>query len=94
MGLKDGKYDGLNKMVSTRGRGLIEKLRSGSLTKTEKDDLKKQFASPKLVGPPRTIRGSRTVMLNNGTELITIVSKKQGADWKVSSITIRAAKKK
>jgi len=94
MGLKEGKYDGLNKMVSTRGRGVIEKLRKGSLTKTEKDDLKKTFASPKLVGQPRTIRGNRTVTLNNGTQRITIVSKKQGSDWKVSSISIRAAKKK
>ncbi len=94
MGLMQGKHDGLKEFVSTRGRGLIEKIRSGSLTKTEIDDLKKTFAQPQLVGTPRTIRGSRTVTLNSAGQVITLVSKKQGSDWKVSSISIRAAKKR
>ncbi len=94
MGLMQGKHDGLKGHVSTRGRGLIEKIRSGSLTATEKDDLKKTFAQPQLVGTPRTIRGSRTVILNSAGQVITLVSKKQGSAWKVSSISIRAAKKR
>ncbi|NQV26862.1 MAG: hypothetical protein HQ518_21130 [Rhodopirellula sp.] len=94
MGLMQGKYDGLDEFVSTKSRGLTEKIRSGSLTTTEKDDLKKTFAQPQLVGQPRTINGSRTVTLNSGDQVITLVSKKQGSDWKVSSITIRAAKKR
>lgn len=94
MGLMQGKHDGLKEFVSTTGRGIIEKIRSGSLTKAEKDDLKKTFAQPQLVGQPRTIRGSRTVNLNSGGQLISIVSKKQGSDWKVSSITIRDARKR
>jgi len=94
MGLMEGKYDGLKEHVSTRGRGLIEKIRGGSLTKEEKDDLKKTFAQPQLVGTPRTIRGSRTVTLNSAGQIISLVSKKQGSAWKVSSISIRAAKKR
>lgn len=94
MGLMQGKHDGLKEYVSTTGRGLIEKIRTGSLTTAEKDDLKKTFAQPQLVGQPRTIRGSRTVNLNSGGQLISVVSKKQGSDWKVSSITIRAAKRR
>jgi len=94
MGLMQGKHDGLKEFVSTRGRGLTEKIRSGSLTKTEIDDLKKAFAQPQLVGTPRTIRGSRTVTLNSAGQVISLVSKKQGSDWKVSSISIRAAKKR
>jgi hypothetical protein len=94
MGLMEGKHDGLKEHVSTRGRGLIEKIRGGSLTKEEKDDLKKTFAQPQLVGTPRTIRGSRTVTLNSAGQVITLVSKKQGSAWKVSSISIRAAKKR
>jgi len=94
MGLMQGKHEGLKEFVSTRGRGLTEKIRSGSLTKTEIDDLKKTFAQPQLVGTPRTIRGSRTVTLNSAGQVISLVSKKQGSDWKVSSISIRAAKKR
>ena len=94
MGLMQGKHEGLKEFVSTTGRGLTEKIRSGSLTTVEKDDLKKTFAQPKLVGTPRTIRGSRTVTLNSGSQVITLVSKKQGSDWKVSSISIKAAKKR
>jgi len=94
MGLMQGKHDGLKGHVSTRGRGLIEKIRSGSLTVKEKDDLKKTFAQPQLVGTPRTIRGSRSVILNSAGQVITLVSKKQGSAWKVSSISIRAAKKR
>ena len=94
MGLMEGKHDGLKEHVSTRGRGLIEKIRGGSLTTEEKDDLKKTFAQPQLVGTPRTIRGSRTVTLNSAGKVITLVSKKQGSAWKVSSISIRAAKKR
>lgn len=94
MGLMQGKHDGLKEFVSTTGRGLIEKIRSGSLTTTEKDELKKTFAQPQLVGQPRTIRGSRTVNLNSGGQLISIVSKKQGSNWKVSSITIREPKRR
>jgi len=94
MGLMEGKYDVLKEHVSTRGRGLIEKIRGGSLTKEEKDDLKKTFAQPQLVGTPRTIRGSRTVTLNSAGQIISLVSKKQGSAWKVSSISIRAAKKR
>ncbi|MGZ0162636.1 MAG: hypothetical protein ACKVII_01885 [Planctomycetales bacterium] len=94
MGLMQGKHDGLKEFVSTRSRGLTEKIRSGSLTKTEIDDLKKTFAQPQLVGTPRTIRGSRTVTLNSAGQVISLVSKKQGSDWKVSSISIRAAKKR
>lgn len=94
MGLMQGKHDGLKEHVATRGRGLIEKIRGGSLTKEEKDDLKKTFAQPQLVGTPRTIRGSRTVTLNSAGKVITLVSKKQGSAWKVSSISIRTAKKR
>lgn len=94
MGLMEGKHDGLKEFVSTRGRGLTEKIRSGSLTKTEIDDLKKTFAQPRLVGTPRTIRGSRTVTLNSAGQVISLVSKKQGSNWKVSSISIKAAKKR
>jgi hypothetical protein len=94
MGLMQGNDESLKEFVSTTGRGLIEKIRSGSLTTDEKDDLKKTFAQPKLVGQPRTINGSRTVTLNSGDQVISIVSKKQGADWKVSSITIKAARKR
>lgn len=94
MGLMEGKHDGLKEHVSTRGRGLIEKIRGGSLTTAEKDDLKKTFAQPQLAGTPRTIRGSRTVTLNSAGQIITLVSKKQGSAWKVSSISIRAAKKR
>ncbi|MDG2359374.1 MAG: hypothetical protein P8M20_06945 [Planctomycetaceae bacterium] len=94
MGLMQGKHDGLKGHVSTRGRGLIEKIRSGSLTAKEKDDLKKTFAQPQLVGTPRTIRGSRSVILNSAGQVITLVSKKQGSAWKVSSISIRAAQKR
>lgn len=94
MGLMKGEHDGLKDFVSTRGRGLIEKIRSGSLTKEEKDDLKTTFTQPQLVGTPRTIRGSRTLTLNSGGQVITMVSKKQGSAWKVSSISIRAAKKR
>ena len=94
MGLMQGKHDGLKGHVSTRGRGLIEKIRSGSLTAKEKDDLKKTFAQPQLVGTPRTIRGSRSVILNSAGQVITLVSKKQGSAWKVSSISIKAAKKR
>ena len=94
MGLKDGKHDGLDDLVATRGRGLIEKIRNGSLTTDEKEELKKTFAQPQLAGPPRTIQGSRTVTLNSAGQIITLVSKKQGADWKVSSITIREAAKR
>lgn len=94
MGLMQGKHEGLKEFVSTRGRGLTEKIRSGSLTAAEKDDLKKTFAQPQLVGTPRTIRGSRTVTLNSAGQIITLVSKKQGSDWKVSSISIKAAKKR
>jgi hypothetical protein len=91
MGLMEGKHDGLKDHVATRGRGLIEKIRGGSLTSAEKDDLKKTFAQPQLVGTPRTIRGSRTVTLNSAGQVITLVSKKQGTEWKVSSISIKAA---
>jgi hypothetical protein len=94
MGLMQGKHDGLKGHVSTRGRGLIEKIRSGSFTTKEKEDLKKTFAQPQLVGKPRTIRGSRSVILNSAGQIITLVSKKQGSAWKVSSISIRAAKKR
>lgn len=94
MGLMQGKHEGLKEFVSTRGRGLTEKIRSGSLTKAEIDDLKKTFAQPQLVGTPRTIRGSRTVNLSSAGQRITLVSKKQGSDWKVSSISIRADKKR
>lgn len=94
MGLMQGKHEGLKEFVSTTGRGLIEKIRSGSLTTEEKDDLKKTFAQPQLVGTPRTIRGSRTVTLNSDGQVITLVSKKQGSDWKVSSISIKAASKR
>lgn len=94
MGLMQGKHEGLKEFVSTRGRGLTEKIRSGSLTKTEIDDLKKTFAQPQLVGTPRTIRGSRTVNLSSAGQRITLVSKKQGSEWKVSSISIKAAKKR
>ena len=94
MGLMQGKHEGLKGLVSTRGRGLTEKIRSGSLTKAEIGDLKKTFAQPRLVGTPRTIRGSRTHTLNSGGQVITLVSKKQGSAWKVSSISIRAAKKR
>jgi hypothetical protein len=94
MGLMEGKHDGLKDHVSTRGRGLIEKIRTGSLTKAEKDNLKTTFAQPQLVGTPRTIRGSRSLTLNSGGQVITMVSKKQGSAWKVSTISIRAAKKR
>lgn len=94
LGLMQGKHDGLKDYVSTRGRGLIEKIRGGSLTTEEKNDLKKTFAQPQLVGIPRTIRGSRTVTLNSAGQIITLVSKKQGSAWKVSSISIRAAKRR
>ena len=94
MGLMEGKHDGLKDHVSTRGRGLIEKIRTGSLTKAEKDDLKTTFAQPQLAGTPRTIRGSRSLILNSGGQVITMVSKKQGSAWKVSTISIRAAKKR
>jgi hypothetical protein len=94
MGLMQGKHEGLKDFMSATGRGLIEKIRGGSLTTAEIDDLKKSFTQPQLVGAPRTIRGSRTVTLSSGGEVITLVSKKQGSDWKVSSITIRAARKR
>lgn len=94
MGLMQGKYDDLDKLVDSKGRGLIEKIRSGSLSPTEKDDLKKTFKEPQLAGQPRTVGGSRTVTLRGNGQLITIVSKKQGANWKVSGITIREDKKR
>jgi hypothetical protein len=94
MGLMQGNHEGLKDFISTTGRGLTEKIRGGSLTIAEKDDLKKTFAQPQLVGTPRTIRGSRTVLLNSGGQVITLVSKKQGASWKVSSISIKAASKR
>jgi hypothetical protein len=94
MGLMKGEHDGLKEFVATRGRGLIEKIRSGSLTTAEKADLKTTFAQPQLVGKPRTIRGSRTVTLNSAGQVISLVSKKQGSAWKVSSISIRPAKKR
>jgi len=94
MGMREGKYEGLGDMVSSRSRGLIEKIRNGSLTKEEKEGFKKTFAEPKLVGQPRTVRGSRTITLSNGEQIITIVSKKQGSSWKVSSLSVKAAKKR
>ena len=94
MVLMQGNHEGLKDFISTTGRGLTEKIRGGSLTIAEKDDLKKTFAQPQLVGTPRTIRGSRTVLLNSGGQVITLVSKKQGASWKVSSISIKAASKR
>tara|TARA_R110002072_G_scaffold238769_2_gene396172 strand:+ start:11603 stop:12538 length:936 start_codon:yes stop_codon:yes gene_type:complete len=94
MGLMQGNHEGLKDFIATTGRGLTEKIRSGSLTAEEKDDLKKTFVQPQLVGAPRTIRGSRTVILNSGGQVITLVSKKQGTSWKVSSISIKAASKR
>ncbi len=94
MGLMQGNHEGLKDFIATTSRGLTEKIRNGSLTTAEKDDLKKTFAQPQLVGTPRTIRGSRTVLLNSGGQAITLVSKKQGASWKVSSISIKAASKR
>jgi len=89
VGLKDGKYEGLNEFVSQRGRGILEKVRLGRLSDDEKKELKETFAEPQLAAPPRNASGGRQINLRSGSQLITILVKREGDDWKVSELSIR-----
>jgi hypothetical protein len=91
MGLMQGKYEELNKYVSGRARGELQKIGAGKLTDGEKAELKQTFAQPQLAGQPRNARGGRQIVLKSGENTITILVKKEGTDWKVSELSIRSS---
>jgi hypothetical protein len=89
-----GKYDDMSKYVSTRARGQLQKIGAGKLSEGEKTDLKKTFAQPQLAGQPRNARGGHQIVLKSEGKTITILTKKEGTDWKVAELSIREASRR
>ena len=89
-----GKYGDMNKYVSARARGQLQKIGAGKLTDAEKAELKKTFAQPQMIGKPRNTRGGRQLVLKSAGKTITILVKKEASKWRVAELSIRAASRR
>jgi hypothetical protein len=94
MGLMQGKYEDMNKYVSARAKGQLQKIGAGKLSEGEKAELKKTFAQPQLAGKPRNTRVGHQIVLKSDGKTITILAKKEGKDWKVAEMSIREASRR
>jgi|GEM_PF-1398335 len=94
MGLMKGEYKDMEKYVSRRARGDLQKIGAGKLTDGEKTEYKETFAKPQLAVQPRNARGGRQIVLQSGEKMITILVKKEGDDWRVSELSIREARRR
>ena len=94
MGLMKGEFKDMEKYVSKRARGDLQKIGAGKLTDGETAEYKETFAQPQLAGQPRNTRGGRQIVLKSGEKTITILVKKEGTEWRVAELSIRSAAKR
>lgn len=85
-----GEASGLADFISSKCKGVLGDIRDGKATEKQIDDLKKQFAGVKGVGA-KTENGVKVLTLRNAeNSTITFRVKKEGDDFKVIEMTIKA----
>ena len=85
-----GEASGLEDFISPKCKGVLGDIRDGKATEKQIDDLKKQFAGVKGVGT-KTESGVKVLTLRNAdNSTITVRVKKEGEDFKVIEMTIKA----
>jgi len=85
-----GEASGLADFISPKCKGVLADIRDGKATEKQIDDLRKQFTGVKGVGA-KTENGVRVLTLRNAENLtITFRVKKEGEDFKVIEMTVKA----
>lgn len=85
-----GEATGLGDFISSKCKGVLGDIRDGKASEKQIEELKKQFAGVKGVGS-KTDNGAKVLTLRNADNAtITFKVKKEGEDFKVIEMTIKA----
>lgn len=88
--LLKGDASSLTEFISPKCKGVLGDIRDGKATEKQIEDLKKQFAGVKGVGA-KNDNGAKVLTLRNADNAtITFRVKKEGEDFKVIEMTIKA----
>lgn len=85
-----GDASGLEDFISPKCRGVLGDIRDGKATEKQIEDLKKVFAGIKGIGA-RNDNGAKVLTLRNAdNSTITFRVKKEGEEFKVIEMTVKA----
>lgn len=85
-----GDVSGLGEYISPKCKGVLGDIRDGKATEKQIDDLKKLFAGIKGVGS-KNDNGAKVLTLRNAdNSTITFRVKKEGGEFKVIEMTVKA----
>ena len=85
-----GDTSGLVEFISPKCKGVLGDIRDGKATEKQIDELKKLFAGVKGIGS-KTDNGAKVLTLRNSdNSTITFRVKKEGEEFKVIEMTVKA----
>lgn len=86
-----GDITGLEEFISAKCKGPLGDVRDGKATEKQIDDLKKTFTGLKEGSKPRNEGGTWSLSVRNADNaLISFKVKKEGEDYKVIEMTVKA----
>lgn len=86
-----GELTGVEEFISPKCKGVLGDIRDGKATEKQIEDLKKLFVGIKGVGA-RNDNGAKLLTLRNADNAtITFRVKKEGEEFKVIEMTVKAA---
>ena len=87
-----GDLGSLDTFISPKCTGLLGAIRDGKATEKQIDEFKKLFVGFKPVGAPRSEGGAKVMSIRNAENAtITFKVKKEGDDFKVTEMTVKAS---
>lgn len=86
-----GDASGLEDFISPKCKGVLGDIRDGKATEKQIADLKKLFVGFQPVGRPKTENGAKVMTIRNAdNSTITFRVKKEGEEFKVIEMTVKA----
>lgn len=86
-----GDVSGLEEYISANCKGVLGDVRDGKATEKQIEDLKKVFTGLKEGSKPRNENGTWSLSVRNADNAtISFKVKKQGEDYKVLEMTVKA----